>query len=527
MKYPSFISPFIFFLLSLLSSEIQTIDKSIGDEYIKLADTFMQENNFHQAQIFYQNTLEIDPHHALAHKGMAHVFFKQQQYQDALLHIKKADSLLPYDYNIIHLQGKILRSLHHFDEAVELFISMLEIDPNTIVPIFEIANTYNLQGKMEKALLCYEKILEIAPNIREAQYNYAHTLKQMGYIEEAISLYEDIIERYPDYASVQFSLALAYLSVGNFEKGWPKHEWRWAAYKESPYKFSQPIWDGSNPAGKTILIYAEQGLGDTFQFIRYVRLLKKLGAKIIFQSQKPASDILKQCDYIDQIIVRGEILPSFDMYIPLMSLPLVFNTTTKTIPQDIPYLHASSDLIDYWGKQLAQDDTQQERKKSFKIGICWQGNTNYSSATLQHTVAAKSIPLSVLSPLAHIPGVVLYSLQKMNGEDQIENIDFKINTFGPDLDTEHGRFMDTAAIMHHLDLVLTVDTSISHLAGALGIRTWLMLPNPADWRWIIGRDDTPWYPENMRLFKQPSPGDWHSVISKVAQELEDLLAKIA
>ncbi|MFC1845730.1 tetratricopeptide repeat protein [Candidatus Dependentiae bacterium] len=511
-------------LFSLLFTNAQAADKTaIGNEYLKLAQHFMTEHNIEKAITYFRNALELDPQHALANFGIAEALFKQKKYEEALVHIKHAATQLPDNTEIMLLFGKTLRSLDFFEEAIEQFTNILHQEPTNILPLFEIANTYNFQGETEKALLCYEKTLELRPDIRQVRYNYAHTLKKMGRVEEAIKLYEEIIEDHPDYATVHFSLALAYLSLGDFKLGWPEYEWRWKAYKESPKKFPQPLWDGSNPSGKKVLLYSEQGLGDTFQFIRYAKLLKDLGATVIFQSQKPAADLLKQCDYIDQIIIRGKSLPAFDLQAPLMSLPMIFNTTPETVPHDIPYLHADPELVDYWSSKLAQDDAQHGRTNPFRIGICWQGNATYRSQALRHSVSAKSISLATFAPIANIPGVVLYSLQKVNGQDQIEKVDFELHTFGPELDTQHGRFMDTAAIMKNLDLVLTIDTSISHVAGALGVPTWLMLPNPADWRWIIGRDDTPWYPTNMRLFKQPSPGDWDTVICNVIDELQKML----
>jgi len=201
-----------------------------------------------------------------------------------------------------------------------------------------------------------------------------------------------------------------------------------------------------------------------------------------------------------------------------MSLPLYFNTKKDTIPASIPYIYADQKLVEEWHDKLAHD-------KNFKIGICWQGNAHYSTQFLRRAVAAKSCHASTFAPLASIEGISLYSLQKMNGHEQLSNLPdgLIINDFGPDFDESHGRFMDTAAVMKNLDLVITIDTSISHFAGALGVPVWILLPHPADWRWMLDTNDTPWYP-NARLFRQPKLGDWKSAIEQVTLELKKLIA---
>lgn len=226
---------------------------------------------------------------------------------------------------------------------------------------------------------------------------------------------------------------------------------------------------------------------------------------------------------IDHVIPRGEPLIDFDVQVPLMSLPGIFKTTQNSVPNDIPYLHANPNLVTFWKDKLVQLGAE----KTFNIGICWQGNTTYRTQALKHAIQAKSLRLDAFKPIANIPGVSLFSLQKINGLEQIESVQdkFVIHTFDVDFDETHGRFMDTAALMKNLNLIITIDTSIAHVAGGLGIPTLLMLPNPADWRWIINRTDTPWYPE-MKLFKQPTPGDWKSVIESITSYLKTINSNI-
>ena len=279
--------------------------------------------------------------------------------------------------------------------------------------------------------------------------------------------------------------------------------------------YPEPRWDGSDLQGKTILIHAEQGLGDTFQFIRYAKLIKEKNGIVIAAVQKPLVTLMKNCKYIDRVISLDDTPPHFDVHSPMLSLPYALKTQLETIPCEIPYLYANEKLVTDWKQKLAAD-------KNFKIGICWQGNDNYATPLLRATVAQKSVHPKEFAPICQVPGVSVYSLQKTTGTDQLKDLPdtMRIITFDGDFDQSNGRFMDTAAVIKNLDLVITVDTSISHLASGLGVPTWIMLPNPADWRWMIDRTDSPWYPNVTRLFKQPTPGDWQSMIKEVAVELQ-------
>ena len=271
---------------------------------------------------------------------------------------------------------------------------------------------------------------------------------------------------------------------------------------------------------KILFIWAEQGLGDTFEFIRFARVAKEIfnAQRVIVAVQRPLVDIISQCPYIDQVITTHEYPRQFDYHIPLLSMPHVTNIRLDDVPADIPYLYADPKLEAEWKEILADDP-------NFKIGICWQGNLNYSTQFLRMAVKAKSMPITNFLPIMSLPGVSVYSLQQMTGTDQLKDLpeDALFNVFGDDFDSTCGRFMDTAAVMKNLDLVITIDTSVCHLAAGLGVPTWNLLPNPPDWRWMLDCDDTPWY-NNMRLFRQPSPDDWDSVIKRVVEELKAALA---
>lgn len=525
------------------------------ETYFNEANSLFNNNDIPKAIQYYTKALALKPNCATTHLNMGICLNKLNKHQEALKYFKTAIDLNPYyikaylqcglalqkleknqealevyeqaltidtnNFDILYRIGIVLRHLSQFDKAIYYFRKAHSLKPTNTSILLELANTLNTtmtHEGAEEALEFYHAALEINPTIKEAMYNFAYTLKKLGHVEKAKIVLAKIVDNYPDYAQAHFSLSLCYLTLGNFEDGWPEYEWRWKAYQEYPKRLDRPLWDGSDPSGKRILLYAEQGLGDTLQFIRYAQLLKEHGAIVIVETQHALADILSLCNYIDILVLRGKSLPDFDVQIPLMSLPLLFKTALETVPTNIPYLSADSQLIDYWKKQLSED-------KNFKIGICWQGNSQYRTQFLRQAVAAKSLNVKTFEALSKIEGVSLYNLQKVNGVEQLDELNgiMEIKTFGTDFDESHGRFMDTAAVMKNVDLIITIDTSIAHLAGGLGVPVWNLLPEPADWRWML-IDYTPWYP-NMRLFRQPTQGDWESLMEIVAREVEKKVAE--
>ena len=269
-----------------------------------------------------------------------------------------------------------------------------------------------------------------------------------------------------------------------------------------------PRWTGEPLAGRRLLLLAEQGLGDTLQFIRYARLLKERGARVVLAAQAALGRLLASHPDLDELFILGsaEELPRCDFYLPLLSAPGAFRTTASTIPCEVPYLWADPELTDQWRAELAGID-------GFKIGIVWQGSRDYGFDRW------RSIPLAQFAPLASLPGVRLVSLQKGFGSEQVAAVDFSVLDLSGRLDEGTGPFMDTAAVIRNLDLVVTPNTAIAHLAGALGVPVWVALPFSPDWRWLQGRDDSPWYP-TMRLFRQTTFGGWPDVFERIAKAVQ-------
>jgi len=275
----------------------------------------------------------------------------------------------------------------------------------------------------------------------------------------------------------------------------------------SPRRFPQPLWSGEPLAGKTILLHIEQGIGDTIQFIRYASIIKRQGAAVILECPKPLFGLLEGCPGIDQLLGQREDLPAFDVHAPLLSVPGILKTSLETVPATIPYVFPRPTLVEQWQKRLLDLD-------GLKIGISWQGNPKYRDDRF------RSIPLRYFAPLAEIPGVCLISLQKGIGTEQLAAVRdlFPVTDFAAELDERSGPFMDTAAVMKNLDLVITSDTAAAHLAGALGVPVWVALPSVPDWRWLLDRSDSPWYP-TMRLFRQRERGNWQGVFEEIKEAL--------
>jgi len=305
-------------------------------------------------------------------------------------------------------------------------------------------------------------------------------------------------------------MSLALLLTGNFREGWREYEWRWETKYliSSRRTFPQRLWDGSDIKGLTILLHAEQGFGDTIQFIRYAPLVARRGAKIIFECPKELISLLRSVEGIEEVIVRGETLPEFNLHCPLLSLPLAFDTTLETIPAMIPYITNDPTYTEKWKNKIDWADSR------FRIGLAWAGNPGFKQNRY------RNCELENFLPLTQLPRVIFYSLQK--GEEAKEAKHPPGGMKIIDLTEDIHDFSDTAAFIENIDLVISIDTAVTHLAGAMGRPVWTLLPFSPEWRWMLNREDSPWYP-TMRLFRQSSHGDWESVISLVEKNLSELL----
>jgi hypothetical protein len=332
-------------------------------------------------------------------------------------------------------------------------------------------------------------------------------LLRAGRPADALACHAEAVRLQPDFAVAHLNRGMALLALGDLAQGWAEYEWRWPALKLPRPTIPAPAWDGADPAGRRLLLWAEQGLGDTLQFIRYAGELRARGAEVLFRCPTPLVRLLARTPGISRLIPEDDPVPACDGHAPLVSLPGLLGTRTpEDIPASVPYVHPDPALVSAWAEHV-------RAIPGFRVGVCWQGSpTNPEDRR-------RSFGPAPLAPLAAVPGVTLISLQKGEGAGRRTEVagQFPIRALDG-LDEESGPFMDTAAVMRHLDLVVTCDSAIAHLAGALGVPVWVALPHAADWRWLTGRADSPWYP-TARLFRQRVPGDWADVFGRMAEEL--------
>jgi len=393
-------------------------------------------------------------------------------------------------------------------EAIDLCKKAIEQDPNNALIYLLLGCAHAKRKAHQKAMKNYLAALKINKNLHAAWHNLALTLRKNELIDEAIYCYKKALELKPNDENYHFGLAQALLALGDWQEGWKEMD---LGRISTLRCFKNRIEDPSQIAGKTIFIPKSWGLGDWIQFgPPYAKKLKEYGAKeIIIQVYKPLVKLLSSCKYFDKITADQRVTAHYDATVGLWSLPRVFSTTDTNMPltpKDFPYLHADPSLVYKWGEKLKHD-------KNFKIGICWSGSG---------TLGEKDILLEKFAPIANIPGVTLYSLQKSRQCEQLQHVNFKVVDFGKELDENHGSFMDTAAIMKNLDLVITVDTSVAHLAGALNVPVWVFIIFGPDWRWLLDREDTPWYP-SMRLFRAKKHNDWDNIINNMKTELKKVI----
>ena len=494
-----------------LAPRFAAAHSNLGSALVKLGQPAQAEESFRLA-------LRLQPDSADAHANLGVALTEQGRLEEALASYEQALRLRPDLPSAHYHRGLTLSRQGKWEQAAESYRQAIRYQPAYADAHNNLGAALEKLGRLEEALASYDEVLRLKPDYAEAYHNRAAALSQQGRLEEALASYDQALRLNPDFADAHMSRAMIWLVQGDYERGWPEFEWRHRCPGDVLPQFRQPAWDGAPLGGRTILLYAEQGLGDTIQFVRYAPLVKGRGGAVLLACQKPLLRLLAGCPGVDRLVAREDPLPDFDVYAPLMSLPRLFGTTVTTTPAATPYLSADPNLIEHWRRELAACHGQlAARATTFKIGIAWQGNPQFGADR------QRSFPLAHFEALAQLPGVRLYSLQKKDGAEQLRACPFPVTDLGPRLDEANGPFMDTAAVMKNLDLVVCPNTSLAHLAGALAVPVWVPLPLAPEWRWLWGRDDSPWYP-TARVFRQPRPGSWDDVFAAMASELERLAA---
>ncbi len=465
-------------------------------------NTLKELKRLEEALDSFDHALSADPLSAVSHNDRGNVLRALQRPEEALIAYQRAIELKPAMAEAWVNRGVVLKELNRIEDALASQDRAIELQPNLAQAHGNRGVILEILGRAKDALAAYDLAIEIDPEYAEAHSNRGNILREMNRLNEALESHDRATSIRPNLAEANWNKALALLTLGRYAEGWPLYEWGWETKERGIRRqFNVPQWSGKEPiAGKKVLLHCEQGLGDTLQFCRYAPEVAALGAKVIFEVPKVLQPVLASLRGVHEWVTRGDPLPAFDFHCPLMSLPLAFGTEISSIPSKEGYLAPEETRIAKWKSRL--------NPNTFNIGVCWQGSKRGQRV-------GNSFPVEDLNPIGKVPGVTLYSLQKL--DDSTEKVSSSIITFGEELDSDVP-FLDTAALITQLDLVITTDTSIAHLAGALGAKTWVALRYVPDWRWMLGRDDCPWY-AMLSLFRQNSERDWKHVFNSMAEEL--------
>lgn len=449
----------------------------IAEGFYNLGTAYQEKGQMPEAVAAYRQAIALHPSYAEAFNNLGNTLLEMKDYAGATDALQRTIALLPTFAPAHYNLGCVMYDSGQVDASVEQFHRAISIDPDLPEAWCSLGNSLKDQGKYDESIAAVERAMALRPDYWQARWNLGHLL----------------------------------LLRGNFDRGWPLYELRWQ--KENASKeagLPQPLWDGSPLNGRRILLHFEQGFGDMIQFARYAPLLAAQGGRVIVAVMPPLRRLFQTLPGIEQVVSPGDPMPAIDVHYPAMSLPTLLGISVESIPGNVPYLFADPTLAESWKSRL------QTFSSKFNVGLVWAGNPGYFNDR------NRSIPLSVFSPLAKCQQVRFFSLQKGAAAQKVKNPPPAMEWV--DWTKELHDFADTAALIANFDLVIACDTAVAHLAGAMGRPVWTLLPFAPDWRWMLERSDSPWYP-TMRLFRQPHPGDWSSVLERVATELERLSSK--
>lgn len=468
-----------------------------------LAKMFLAEKQYGEALSAARKALDLDQGAHGALRTMAKAYMELKQVDKAYETYKKIDEMFPGEAGTTRNIAICLSGLKRNSEAIAMFQRSLELDSADVITRSSLADALNSMGAYEEALEHLDIILDGAPDYVPALVYKGVALDGLNRFDEAVTMFEKAVEINPEHAEAHFNLGLALLSGGDLLRGWDEYSWRLKtqAFLLTKPPTSAPVWQGEALAGKSILMFPEQGMGDTIQFVRYVLPLQKMGASVYCLSPAPLHKLLQTIEGTNGVFAPGESLPDVDFQISMMELPRLFKTELDSIPAADGYLKA-------FASNFSRPDT-------FSVGIVWHGNPAHERDMI------RSIPFHHISGLFDLDGVSFYSLQVGEGAAKISEMGFSDRV--QDMSQELSDFSITAGIIAKLDLVICVDTSVAHVTGALGKPLWLLLPTAADWRWGRTGTTTPWY-SSMRLFRQTRRGDWAGVVNTVEQELRERIS---
>jgi tetratricopeptide (TPR) repeat protein len=458
-----------------------------------------REGKPEEARVCYQRALALNPNSMEALCNLGNLLCTGGKLDEARACYERAIALRPDVAEVHNNLGVVLRDLGMYGEAQACHERALALKQDYADAHNNLGIVFRDQGKMEESVACHERALALKPDYSEGYNNLGNTRRSQGRLDEARKCHEQALALNPDNVEAKWNLSLVELLTGDFASGWRDYEIR-TRRKNAPRIFPEPLWRGEPLHGARILLHAEQGLGDSLQFLRYVPMVQAAGGTVILDVQRSLLRLAAELPGV-AALATGDPLPPFEWHCPLMSLPAAFQTSIHSIPAQVPYLRVPAEA-----KQSAEGLEWPE--KGLRVGLVWSGNPLFPEDRL------RSIPLSGFEPLLALNGVRFFSLQMDPAASQLAEVDAQII----DLQAAITDMADTAALIGKLDLVITVDTAVAHLAGALGKPVWVLLPFAPDWRWLMERADSPWYP-TMRLFRQPKFGDWPAVLESVRGEL--------
>jgi tetratricopeptide (TPR) repeat protein len=472
--------------------------------YYNRANALQELNRYEEAIASYDQALSLNPNYAEAHSSRGNALYELKRYEEALQSHEYAIYLNPNYAEAYSSLGSTLYALTNYADALANHDRALALNPNYAKAYSNRGNALRKLKQPNEALLSYNRAINLKPDFALAYSNRGLCLQELNRLADALLNYDRAIFLNPALADAYWNKALLKILTGHYEEGWKLYEWRWKHNDQEYFRhFSQPLWLGEEPLqDKTLLIHSEQGLGDIIQFCRYIHMAEARGAKVVFEAPKALISLLSSLKSNITLVEKGKALPPFDLQCPIMSLPLAFKTTLETIPAPTPYLFSSVDKQHIWHKKIGT-------KTKPRIGLAWSGSIGHKN---DHN---RSLLLKQLDPILQLP-FEFHSLQKEIRSEDMETLSlFKDIQLHQD---ELIDFSDTAALINEMDLVISVDTSIAHLAGALNKTVWILLPFMPDYRWMLDIADSPWYP-NALLFRQPRINDWKPVIDEVKTTL--------
>jgi tetratricopeptide (TPR) repeat protein len=477
--------------------------------HFHLAEILSKQGRYAEAEASFQRAGLLKPDFAKAHYELGILLQGQERLEEAKTSFQRAIQTYPEFIEAHRSLGSVLLALDALEEAEQIFRKAVALDPLVCQSHNNLGKALFAQRRFEDATLCFQQAIACNTASAQAHNGLGAALIELGDLDAAEVSCSQALVSDPDYAEAHNNLALIWLLRGDYQRGWPELEWRWNTAELSAHIpiFVQPRWDGSSLQGKTIFLWSEQGFGDILQCIRFIPLVRALGARVLFHCYEPLMRLLTDLPGIDQLIhEESTYLPAFDVQLSLLSLPNALQVTLETIPQDIPYLKVPAPL------GINESLQQKLQQSGFKVGLVWAPKMEVP------LLRKRYCPLDKFAPLFDLPSFCFFSLYKGSQIFELEPYAEKL----VDIGSHCKDFADTAWVVAQLDLVITVDTAVAHLAGAIGKETWVLLPFSPDWRWLLDREDSPWYP-TMRLFRQPSLGNWESVITHVSRALQEKL----